>query len=128
MSISIILPPKKITTYALDLRQCMSDISEEYYFARWMTGLEFNLWYAMMRDGGVRYGQGYITQDDADALRDCSHRSGGWWYWPEREFEQLTSEPQFTDLRYWQRAYAEYEDDLYRIRRMSMLWTQRKVR
>lgn len=59
---------------ALALRDLMSEISEDYYCAGWLSGLENDLW-RMLQDGSRRY---EITQ-----LRALHERCGGWWYYDD---------------------------------------------
>jgi hypothetical protein len=62
----------------LGLLALMTGISEEHYFAGWMTGLEFDLWRAR-ETGPLEYGRGAITRRQCDLLRLLSEEAGGWW-------------------------------------------------
>jgi hypothetical protein len=60
---------------ALGLLGLMSGISEEYWCAGWLNGLEFDLWNAQANG---RYGQGAITERQAKLLRLLSEECEGW--------------------------------------------------
>jgi hypothetical protein len=63
---------------ALGLLGLMTGISEEYWCASWMDGLEFALWNA--QDGAL-YGMGSLTPRQCMLLRLLSEECGGWWCW-----------------------------------------------
>ena len=65
---------------AEELAVLMSDISESAFFAGWMSGLEFELWKAVV-DGPRRYGQMFIDQALVDRLKALSDQCGGWIAW-----------------------------------------------
>jgi hypothetical protein len=71
---------------ALTLQQLMSDISEEYYCAGWLHGLEFDLW-AMLQGSSLRFGLGEVSKDEVSQLRALSEQSGGWWRWDAKDGE-----------------------------------------
>ena len=62
----------------LGLIGLMTGISEEYYCAGWMSGLEYDLW---LIEPGSHYGQGVITERQAALLRLLSEECDGWWHW-----------------------------------------------
>jgi hypothetical protein len=62
----------------LGLLALMTGISEEYYCAGWMMGLEFDLWRAR-ETGPLDYGRGMVTTRQCDLLRLLSEEAGGWW-------------------------------------------------
>ena len=59
------------------LADCMSELSEEAYYAGWMEGLEYALWEAVL---GVRsrYGRLDITSKQRERLMALSEQCGGW--------------------------------------------------
>jgi hypothetical protein len=63
---------------ALGLLGLMTGISEEYWCAGWMSGLEYDLWRI---EAGKGYGQGSITDRQGLLLRELSAECDGWWYW-----------------------------------------------
>ncbi len=63
---------------ALGLLALMTGISEEFWCAGWMNGMEFDLW---RRAAGTNYGQGIITERQATLLRLLHEECGGWWMW-----------------------------------------------
>jgi hypothetical protein len=65
---------------ALGLLGLMTGISEECWCAGWMEGLEFSLWGA---SGGMRYGQGIITERESQLLKLLSEECDGWWRWAD---------------------------------------------
>src|ERR1043166_906966 len=60
------------------LREQMSDISENYYFASWLIGLEVTLWNAL--HGGSREGafERTISDEELRDLAELSALTGGW--------------------------------------------------
>jgi hypothetical protein len=62
---------------ALGLLGLMTGISEEYWCAGWMSGLEYSLWEVA---AGTGYGMGQITERQAALLRLLSEECDGWWY------------------------------------------------
>ncbi len=76
------------------LLRLMEDISEEYYCAGWMGGLEYDLW-AMVNGGLREYGMGTVSETEVGELKRLSEAAGGWWKWHD-QFEAL-----FTPLNEW---------------------------
>jgi hypothetical protein len=58
----------------------MEEISEDFWAAGWMGGLEYDLW-AIAQEGGGPYGMGVISPECAAELRQLSEDAGGWWVW-----------------------------------------------
>ena len=56
----------------------MAGISEEFWNAGWMNGMEFSLWQVK---AGTRFGQDNITERQATLLRLLAEEAGGWWVW-----------------------------------------------
>lgn len=68
------------------LVRLMSDISEEYYCAGWMSGLEFSLW-RMVQGGDRSYGMSEVSEDEVTQLKQLSEQCGGWWYFNDDDGE-----------------------------------------
>ena len=60
-----------------ELRQYMSDLSEEAYFAGWMQGLEYALWEAVLGER-QEYGRLRLSVRQIARLRALSERCDGW--------------------------------------------------
>jgi hypothetical protein len=84
---------------ALALQRLMSDVSEEYYCAGWLTGLEFELW-PMLNGGSRRFGMGEVGEDEVAQLKALSEQAGGWWRWDDEDGQT------FTTLDEWQAVLA----------------------
>ena len=56
----------ELTTEQQELAAFMSDLSEQGWYAGWMTGLEYALWEAVL-GGGRQYG--HLTLTDAHIAR-----------------------------------------------------------
>ena len=67
----------KLSLAAADLRDSMSQLSEDCYCAGWLGDLEYLLWSAVM-NGPVQKGNWDITQSDIERLRLLARRCGGW--------------------------------------------------
>jgi hypothetical protein len=72
------------------LYQLMSDISEECYYAGWMSGNEYTLW-EMVSDpkASRRYGQSEVSEEQIAELRAISNEVGGWVRW--HDWDRLES-------------------------------------
>ncbi len=79
----------------------MAGISQDYYCAAWMHHLEYDLWKIK---GGAQYGQGTITENQANLLKLLSEESRGWWFWNGDEPEFCTLEEWTIKLRKVNRA------------------------
>ncbi len=75
----------------------MTGISEEFWCAGWMSGLEYDLWEAA---AGKSYGQGTISERQAMLLRLLSEECDGWWYWYQNDG------PKFVRLDKWRAKVA----------------------
>jgi hypothetical protein len=60
-----------------DLADYMSDLSESAYSARWMTGLEFALWDAVV-NGPFKYGRLRLADEHIRRLKELSDGCKGW--------------------------------------------------
>lgn len=86
---------------ALGLLGLMKGISEEFWCAGWMSGLEYDLWAA---EAGKHYGQGVITERQATLLRLLSEEADGWWYWRGNDG------PKFVRLDKWREKLKAAHD------------------
>jgi len=80
-----------LSIQAFVLAKYMSEISERCYCAGWMMGLEYTLWYAMLREAPFHYGQGQISERDLEALKWLSDMAGGWIVWDDTHGETFIS-------------------------------------
>lgn len=71
-----------LSSAAADLRDCMSQLSEDCYCAGWIGSLEYLLWTAVM-NGPVETGNWKVTQSDIERLRLLARRCGGWIVWDD---------------------------------------------
>ena len=79
----------------------MTGISEEFWCASWMSGLEFDCWRAV-EDNGRDYGMGRITERQATLMRLLSEEADGWWHYPKE-----ARDPKFIRLAEWKQKIAE---------------------
>lgn len=63
---------------ALGLLGLMTGISEEYWCAGLMSGMQYDLWHV---EAGWRYGRGVISERQASLLRLLHEECDGWWVW-----------------------------------------------
>ena len=67
---------------ARKLLNLMGKISEDYYCAGWLMGLEFSLWrLAFENQGDHSFGMGELTFEEVGQLVELTHRCQGWWVW-----------------------------------------------
>jgi hypothetical protein len=83
------MPTRQKATVWL-LYRLMSGLSERYFCAGWLDGLEFSLWSAAHGLGKVRR---FISRCDAEHLRKLSKRAGGWIVWDDG--------PRFVSMEKW---------------------------
>ena len=76
------------------LLRIMRDLSEEYYGAGWMIGLEHYLWNLALRQNTV----------EGQMLLYCAETSGGWWIWDDKAGGHV-----FVPLAAWKPVYREDE-------------------
>lgn len=87
----------------------MSELSEEYWCAGWLSGCEFELW-RMVQDFTVRnWGMGAVADDQIDSLRALSEKCGGWVAWFG---EGKDSGERFVPMAGWLEMYAKHEAEL----------------
>jgi hypothetical protein len=63
---------------SVGLLALMTGMSEEFWCAGWMMGMEYSLWRVTV---GQPFGQGIITERQATLLRLLSEECDGWWMW-----------------------------------------------
>lgn len=95
-----------LTVKQQELADLMSDISEEEYFAGWLSGLEYSLWYRVIDTDNM--------DDEVIALRKLSEEIGGWIiWWDDSNDESLIDKPDewgnvFVPMAEWIQMYADY--------------------
>ena len=94
-----------MTPEAAALRDYMSDLSEEAWYAGWMMDLEYALWDAV-EHGPRSYGRLDITQQHIANLRELSAACGGW-----IRFAADAPEEEFVSLDTWKRLATERAAD-----------------
>jgi hypothetical protein len=66
-----------MTPEAEELREYMSELSEEAWRAGWMTNLEYDLW-SVVQDGPAKYGWLALDAERIAKLRRLAASCGGW--------------------------------------------------
>jgi hypothetical protein len=89
----------QLSPTAAQLADCMSDISENCWHARWNEGLEYDLWHAVL-DGQKRFGDGTITNEQIALLKALSKACGGWVAFGEEELAWIP-------IDYWKWHYED---------------------
>lgn len=88
---------------ALGLLALMRGISEGYWCAGWMVGLEFSCWRAATGKAPMRFGMGEISERQALLLRELANEADGWWFFDDQNGET------FIGLGEWKKRVAEME-------------------
>jgi len=86
------------------LRRLMSDLSEDYYCAGWLTGLEFTLWQAAT-DGPIPFGFGVIPAATCLQLARLAELCGGWWRWSDDAKDEV-----FIPMEEWLPIYRRHAE------------------
>ena len=97
-----------LTLAQSELAELMSDISEDQYCAGWLSGLEYQLWALLHRDGAENNTAFSKTHPrDIRRLRQLSAVTGGWIVWSDH------GEPyrKFVPIVDWEALYARYPFD-----------------
>ena len=94
-----------MTAEAAALRDYMSELSEQAWYAGWMTDLEYALWDAV-EHGPRSYGRLDITEHHIARLQELSTACGGW-----IRFGNDAPEEEFVALDPWKRLAAERAAD-----------------
>ena len=83
---------------AMALRDKMSNISESYWCAGWLTGLEYSLWYilehaadpTLSADSQYKnFGMSSLLDDEIASLNSLRQKAGGWWFWSEEAQQEI---------------------------------------
>jgi hypothetical protein len=77
------------------LRKLMSGISEEYWCAGWLSGLEYTLW-----DAVTGKGKDICSLEEIEQLKYLSGKCGGWIIWDEQAKDE-----KFVPMEEWLRPY-----------------------
>jgi hypothetical protein len=92
---------------AESLRNSMRHLSESYWCAGWLAGLEFMLWESVEQHHQGRTPKlskkpafGKINASDGRCLSKLSSRAGGWWVWDDSIGTEL-----FVTLTEWKKIY-----------------------
>jgi hypothetical protein len=80
------------------LLQYMRRLSEEYYTAGWIIGLEFYLWHTATSKTHTEEGQ---------TLMFLAEASGGWWMWDDGK-----GGPLFVPLPIWTEQYRQQGNEI----------------
>ena len=92
-----------LTLAQTELAQLMSDISEEQYFAGWLSGLEYDLWALLQHDDPDHTGAFRGTHPrDIRRLRELSAVTGGWIVWSDHADRDIEHVP----MSQWETLYA----------------------
>jgi hypothetical protein len=82
------------TPEAAALARLISDISEDYYCAYWMSGCEYGIWKALTqwRATGAATWAGFNVSQKMPALDEAQRTAGGWVWWPEDDGERFIAD------------------------------------
>ena len=91
-----------MTKEQLALSEYMSDLSESYWFAGWMTGLEFMLWDLV--SGKTRELAGVkVPEEEIAELKRLSSECSGWIVWDDASGES------FVPLEEWKETIRRHQ-------------------
>lgn len=85
---------------AIKLRDFMSQISEDYYCAGWLMGLESKLWGIILAEEPNTFGMGSIEKKEMNELKILSEKCGGWWRFDD-EYGEI-----FVPIDEWRNLYV----------------------
>ncbi len=91
---------------AQQLRTAMSAISERYYYAGWLLGLEYTLWGMILGTVSREWGLGIVGQAEISEVKQLSDAAGGWWAWNDMIDAEL-----FLPWTEWYNLYQTYVDE-----------------
>lgn len=77
------------------------EISEEFYSAAWMNGIEYKVW-----DAVIQGGTGLVSEEDARLLKAASEAIGGWLAWSDHVNNSV-----FIPISEWNRMCNEENFD-----------------
>ncbi len=92
----------RLTPAQRALAEYMSQLSEEFYCAGWLIGLEYALWDAV-RSGHGPLGWQHLDEMQISRLRDLSHQCDGWIVFDD------TQERKWLPLEEWERRFEDWE-------------------
>lgn len=100
-----------LTEGQLTLRDLMTDLGERFFYVGWRTGLEFEMWAAIMDPAGHRYRTRGLDASGLNEVRDMACALGGWITWVSTGDEMWDGRCCFLPMSEWlslleQRAYA----------------------
>lgn len=100
---------------AVELRQRMSDISEDGICASWESGLEDSLWHYVESDDAAHPFAGLMGHDDGDRaeLRRLRDACGMWWVYDHRGNRPVSVEvfrAAFNEHGRWPEPFDKWED------------------
>ncbi len=72
---------------AYSLVNLISKLSEDYFFAGWLTGIEYALWDTVEGSSPIKP----FSQEEIKQLRGLSIVCQGWWYWNDDSGEKFIS-------------------------------------
>lgn len=87
-----------------DLEDLICELSEEAFFAAWMTGIEFELWECLVSGRRV-VGQIELDDERLARLRELSFRVNGWLVFPSSEHP-----PTLIAHAHWTPFYGRWKD------------------
>jgi hypothetical protein len=84
---------------AAELRDYMSELSEDYYCAGWLIDLEYSLWHAI--EAGTGDFNGFrLTEEEVKNLKTLSATCAGWIVWNDESAQET-----FVPLAEWEKLY-----------------------
>jgi hypothetical protein len=96
----------RLEQYARELLNLtMSDYSEEYYCAGWLSGLEYELW-AFVMDEDTAYWSRWLDESDRTKLLELANDAGGWYYWSD----ESPVGDKFIAMDDWLKMYEEHKN------------------
>ncbi len=86
------------------LFETMADLSEKYWCAGWLSGLEYTLWEQITPGNQIAY---ILNENEISKLRHLSEKCKGWWFWDDDSTDPLGADycVKFIDLQSWQDKY-----------------------
>jgi hypothetical protein len=93
------------------LRDLMSEISEDMYAAGWLAGLEYSLWALVLGEPDVCFSAEALVPGQLDDLRRLSAELGGWARWSDEPVTDARRSPcptgpVFVPMAEWVDLYA----------------------
>jgi hypothetical protein len=86
------------------LLRMMSDFSQDYWCAGWLSGLEFTLWDAM-RNGPMDSEWEQLEERDLNRMKSLHELAGGWWIWDDNEIGN-----RFVTTDEWLKIYSQEKE------------------